>query len=211
MPAWKNLPIPLSGGVDSKSDPRLVVPPRLLRCENAVFAKTSGIQKRHGYDTLSSNWRGRAPGGGSGTITDIQLVTTRQNELVTAGYGFSGSMGGGFDPTQSQGAVFSYSPSHDRWVRRGLLDNPSPSYEQVAVRISSPDAPPTVPPEKADFVEAFGYRFVAWGTASTAPTPLCEVVIFDVVTGAVVQTSKISGTSPKWAIVGGTALLFITS
>lgn len=197
--------------MDTKTDPRLVVPPKMLRCENATFAKTGGVQKRHGYNALSRDWRDWVSSGGRGTITDVKMLATLGDELLSAGYGFTGAKAG-FDPTQSQGAVFSYSPQHDRWVMRGPFDNPSPSYEQIPIRNSfGATAPPIPPPERLDFVEAFGYRFVAWGTGVTATTPLVSYAIYDIATGAVIEFNKFSGTSPKWSIVGGSALLFYTT
>lgn len=44
---------PLIEGLDTKSDPKLVVPPRLLKCENGVFTQGGAVRKRNGYKKLS--------------------------------------------------------------------------------------------------------------------------------------------------------------
>lgn len=44
--------IPFTGGLDTKSDEKLVLPGKLTVLENGVFTKRGAIKKRHGYDLL---------------------------------------------------------------------------------------------------------------------------------------------------------------
>ncbi len=46
--------IPINGGVDTKTDPRLIKPPFLSRLYNGVFDKTGRIAKRHGQTSLGT-------------------------------------------------------------------------------------------------------------------------------------------------------------
>ena len=56
MPLQKQIvPINFSGGVDTKSDSKTVIPGKLLALENGVFKKGNRIDKRNGYDVLGLN------------------------------------------------------------------------------------------------------------------------------------------------------------
>lgn len=48
-----DIPIRFAGGVDTKTDPKQVIPAKLLALENAVFTRTDTLSKRTGYDALS--------------------------------------------------------------------------------------------------------------------------------------------------------------
>lgn len=46
----KQFTVPFIGGVETKTDPKVVPPTKLLTLENGVFDRPGRIQKRHGYD-----------------------------------------------------------------------------------------------------------------------------------------------------------------
>ncbi len=48
------IPIDFGQGVDSKTDPKLVVPGKMLRLENGVFTNIKRVAKRNGYSALST-------------------------------------------------------------------------------------------------------------------------------------------------------------
>ena len=91
------LPIDFGQGIDNKTDPKLVVPGKLLRLENAVFDKAKRITKRNGYDELPLTISG------GGTISNPKMLETFKDELLTA----DGS------------SLYSYSPELQAWVSRG--------------------------------------------------------------------------------------------
>lgn len=84
-------------GIDTKSDPKLVVAGKLLRLENAVFTKAKKLVKRNGYTLISSS----IVGGGS--LSAPNLVSTFKGELVC----------------QDAGKFYAYSPSIGKWVEKG--------------------------------------------------------------------------------------------
>jgi hypothetical protein len=87
-------------GVDTKTDPKLVVAGRLLRLENAIFTSPGRITKRNGYATISAAILGSAS-----TITSPKLTKSFQNELVCA--------------DSVLGRLYSYSPTRGGWSDRG--------------------------------------------------------------------------------------------
>lgn len=105
----QDISIPLASGIDTKTDPKLVQTPRLLNLENAVFTKIGSVQKRPGYDVLST------------TITDDTLITTGEglarfdDELIQ----ISGK------------TLYSYIEANDEWISRGPVNPVVVKREQV--------------------------------------------------------------------------------
>jgi hypothetical protein len=93
----QTLPINFGQGVDSKTDPKLVVAGKLLRLENAVFTKAKRVQKRNGYTSLSRNILG------GGTLVAPRMVKSYKDELVC----------------EDQGHLYAYSPTESAWVDKG--------------------------------------------------------------------------------------------
>jgi hypothetical protein len=69
---WQPLSIPFVGGLDTKTDSKLVSPPKLTVCQNAVFTKHGTLKRRYGYSatparevdgSLIESWRGLATQG----------------------------------------------------------------------------------------------------------------------------------------------------
>lgn len=88
--------IPLAGGLDTKTDPRALEPPGLTRCENAIFDRVGGIQKRPGTTVMPL-----AIAGG-GTV-DPAALAARDDEKLAFG----------------DGKLLSYSPLTEEWYQRG--------------------------------------------------------------------------------------------
>jgi hypothetical protein len=85
------IPIDFGQGIDTKTDPKLVVPGNFLRLENGVFTNPKRIAKRNGYSTLGSG------------LTAPQMVHGYQNELLAA----------------DQNQLYTYSSSQNAWISRG--------------------------------------------------------------------------------------------
>lgn len=93
----QTLPIDFGQGLSNKTDPKLVVPGKMLRLENAVFTKMKRIQKRNGYVALSTSVIGGA------AITNPVLTHNFQSELLC----------------NDKGRMLTYSPSDSAWAYRG--------------------------------------------------------------------------------------------
>lgn len=101
--------VSFQGGIDSKTDEKLVLPGRLTLLENGVFTKKS-IVKRFGYDKLGST----LVGGGSLPVS--QKIALFNNEMNVFG----------------SNSVYSYSPSLDQWANKGKLSSVVVSNTQIA-------------------------------------------------------------------------------
>lgn len=90
----QRMPVALSlrQGLDTKSDPKQVVPGRLLILENGVLTKLGAIQKRSGYAPLSQNLVG------GGTLASARLLSTFKEQLFLgtglAGYSYAQAQAG---------------------------------------------------------------------------------------------------------------------
>jgi hypothetical protein len=91
------IPIDFGQGVDTKTDPKLVVAGKMLRLENAVFTNAKRIAKRNGYSALSSSIVG------VGSLSAPAMVHGYKNELIA----------------QDQGMLLTYSSTADKWLPRG--------------------------------------------------------------------------------------------
>lgn len=115
-----NFPVEFAGGTDTKTDPKRVVPGKLLLLENGVFTKGKKITKRFGYDVLSNNILG------GGTIDSAQGLTGFQNELLEI----------------SQNSLFSWSAQGNAWVNKGPvfpINNSNSTVVRNTFQQSSPD------------------------------------------------------------------------
>lgn len=106
----QNVPIKISGGIDTKTDPKQVVPGRLLTLENGIYTSLERIKKRNGYLALPKNIEGS-----SSLITQGAALATFQNELDL----FTGT------------EIFSFSESTQRWSDKGTASSFSISSRPV--------------------------------------------------------------------------------
>lgn len=91
------IPIDFGQGLDTKTDPKLVVPGKMLRLENAVFTNVKRITKRNGYVALNNTVAGL------GTLASPKMVQSYGSELIAA----------------DQERLLSYSTSQTAWINRG--------------------------------------------------------------------------------------------
>ncbi len=110
MPLDKqNIPIAFGQGINTKDDPKQLVPGKLTVLQNGVFSVGKEIKKRNGYTALSKNIQG------GGTIGTGVFVTSYNNELL-----------------ESDGSsLYSYSSAATNWVSKGTLVNTNLSVSTV--------------------------------------------------------------------------------
>src|SRR6185312_7934931 len=116
------IPIDFGGGVDTKTDPKLVVPGKFLRLENAVFTSMKRASKRNGYGAFTNVTN-------TGVLISPALIHAYKDELIAA----------------DQRKIFSYSPSQSAWIDRANYvsteikkftidqDHPASGYTDCAV------------------------------------------------------------------------------
>lgn len=101
MMDWQDVPIDFGQGLDTKTDPKLVIPGKLLLLQNAVFTKAKRLIKRNGYDSVTLNIVG------GGTLSAPQMVKSYKNELLSA----------------DSGKLYSWSPTLSGWVNKGPYES----------------------------------------------------------------------------------------
>jgi hypothetical protein len=115
-----NFPVEFSGGIDTKTDPKRVIPGKLTLLENGVFTKGKKITKRYGYDLLSNNILG------GGVIESSQGLTSFQNELIQV----------------SDNTLYSWSTQGNAWVNKGpvfAINNSNETVIRNTFQQSNPD------------------------------------------------------------------------
>lgn len=176
MPAqFSAIPVQF-GGLDLKSDPKQVLPGKLLVCENAVFSKPGVVQKRHGTEALSTDTE-PVDRGDVGTITAARGVSAFLDELLL----FDGQRG------------WSYSTATAKWQDRGPVTS--------AIVDGLPIHASTTSQRNGDVSYADGLRCVVWEDSGGG----CYYSVQDVATGAFIVNAALygaSGTSPRVVAFG---------
>lgn len=93
--------IPFMGGLDTKTDEKLVAAGSLTDVSDGIYTKNGTINKRNGYDALSAS----IVGGGS--ISSINKSPTFQDELLAI----------------NNTNLYSYSSNSSAWVNKGSVYN----------------------------------------------------------------------------------------
>lgn len=104
---WQTRSIDMGQGLDTKTDPKHVIPGKWTLLENAVRTNGGQIQKRNGYDALSLNIIG------GGTIQNPKMVKAYGDRLVCAG---TNSITGAH-------RLFDYSETAAAWRDAGQYDS----------------------------------------------------------------------------------------
>lgn len=73
---WQAVQIPLSAGLNQKSDPRALQTPALAVCLDAQFTELGGLQTRYPYAALGNNILG------GGTISNPRRLVSNRSELL---------------------------------------------------------------------------------------------------------------------------------
>jgi len=100
----QNVYLPFSQGIDTKIDKKQVVPGRLQVLENAVFTSVGEIQKRNGYSVLTKNVLDEDD------FSNPRAIASFKDELLAL----------------TDSALYSYSPTSDRWVNKGRISKVFP-------------------------------------------------------------------------------------
>lgn len=88
--------LPLSGGIDTKTDRKLVQLPNFLDLKDVIHSKTGSLKGRPGYTAMSNNIVGGT------TLSSLKKIAKRGTELVAIGDSF-----------------YSYSAAHEEWTSKG--------------------------------------------------------------------------------------------
>lgn len=111
---WQTINIPFGTGLDSKTDPRAVQAPSLVRADNIQFDEVGNVSKRLPYAALPI-----VDSSGS-TITDLRRLATADGELVLF----------------AKDAAYSYSPATSSWHSRSVYLAAAIAEESVFARPS---------------------------------------------------------------------------
>lgn len=98
------LTVSFAQGVDTKTDPKQVLPGKLLQLVNGRFITSQSIRKRNGTQALGSGIQGSTPvSGGAPSLSALSACASFKNELL----GFTGN------------ELYSYSPTTTMWSDKG--------------------------------------------------------------------------------------------
>lgn len=105
----QNFSITFGQGLDTKTDPKLVVPGKLLELENAVFKKGGSLSKRNGYKQISANIVDGT------TVPTADALGKYNEELLLFG----------------ANKIYSYSDATGRWIDKGSCSSFDVSTRQI--------------------------------------------------------------------------------
>lgn len=122
--ARQNLPIVFAGGIDTKSDSKTVVPGKLLSLENGYWQKANRLQKRNGYNVLSTDVKNS-----SNLITTGEAIGVFDEELNL----YTGTR------------LYTYGEANDAWFDKGKVQSirvtsnsiVKNAYNQVGVSVAT--------------------------------------------------------------------------
>jgi hypothetical protein len=133
-PQKQLFPVSFQGGIDTKTDPRQVIPGKLLDLQNGIFQQTGAINRRWGYTAL-----GTGIIGGLSNITAAAAIDGRfNNELIL----YDGTYG------------YSYIAADNAWANRGEVVSVIQTNQQI-IRNSSQQLSP-------DSAALGGIQVYAW-------------------------------------------------
>lgn len=166
------IPIPFAQGVDTKSDPKQVVPGKMLTLFNGVFQSAKRILKRSGFAPKSKTTLA------GGTIVNGIGSFSYQDELdMVDGSNF-----------------YSYSPETDRWANLGEM---IPTEINATEIISN--TVPFVNQDSAYHSDGYyGYVYTVGSLAPSTTNPMFFAVK-DAVSGALLSNTQLTGANVNTA------------
>lgn len=183
MVQWQNIDVPLSVGVSTRDDAKLLPPLKLLDLQNSVFTKGGALKKRNGYTYLNKTTLDASPA----TISAAKQLATRGDELVL----LDGS------------SLYGYTETLDRWENRGTLMpldvDVTPVSNASAAQING------------DCGTANGITVYAWeDSASAAASVTSYYAIYDAA-GVELQAATALGTyaTPRVLVVGNIIIVML--
>lgn len=186
-----NVPIPLLGSLDTKSDEYSVKPGDFLTLENAVRKKLGNIKKRFGFDPLSTDI---LP---SGSLSSASKLAVFKNELIL------------MDGDQ----LYSYYENEDAWVAKGYISNCFAETEELFSETVSPTIGGVILGSDTEIIG--NIQVTVWVEYDGTATYKSYLTATDLNTGATIDYKRrISPTtntrySPKVVNINGSFYLFI--
>lgn len=179
---WTKVPIPFAGGVDTRSDRKVIPLPKLGLLENAVFTTPGVLRKRNGYSKLAELALDSVSAGFfDQPITDAVTLLARGTSLWL----------------RSSSNVYSLSPDRSRWQREAQVPNGKFVYGRRY--FSSTQA------VGADRATANGVTLVTYNDFGAPSTVTC--IFYDHDGTELVRTS-FAGLTPRAVVVGTSICLF---
>lgn len=130
----QNIPISFEQGIDTKTDPKQLVPGKMVYLNNASFVSPKQIKKRDGFQSITNNILG------GGTVTSGYGIASYKNELIE----LDGS------------TVYSYSPEDNKQVTRSIY-KPITLTTQSVVRNTYAQNDPDMAVDPVTGLQAFVY------------------------------------------------------
>ena len=185
MPVQKQIvPVSFQGGLQQKQDPNQVQSPNMLGLENAQFNKIGQLNKRPGYNILTNNVS-------DGTTIETAYAIDSFNEELNL-----------FDNKN----IYSYSPSSETWINRGVAISLINSTNQI---IRSPASQQLNP----DCAAINNIQVFVWEDS----TQSCRYSVVDSTTGtyivsnAFLLSSTKAGARPKIVVYSNLFYIFYTN
>jgi hypothetical protein len=181
------LPIGISGGIDTFSDPKTVQPPKLLALDNARLVSKDTVQKRYGYT-------------GKGTVFGVgvaaqKLIDANGEALAVCGPG----------EVSAYQALLNYDSGQNTWVQRG---GANPSFLRCNVSYSDVTSSANFQ-YSVDVATTSDGAYTIFGWEEGTPTAKCCIVDRNSGVQVVPPTTLIAGHNchiPR-VIAAGTTLL----
>lgn len=175
-------------GLDKKTDPKAVVPGKLLLLENAVFTEGHQLAKRLGYDQLTANTFSDYTNS-TGTLVGPKFIKVYNNELVCA----------------DNERFYSYSPALGAWIDKGPYESIASTEMQTSAAIQE------VSQSYQSSAVLGNFMLSCWQITNFIPRSFANVIDLTTGTKLIPDTefaqSNVSGNAaPKCCVLGGTTL-----
>ena len=120
---WQNIRVPFGQGIDTKTDPKQVIPGKLLTLENGVFHETGAIRKRNGFETPYSTDVLDELNGETAALRDGRSIYRHRNELLITAERTSEDNAAAQNVSWEDGfCVFGLDEQKDEWVTLGTRE-----------------------------------------------------------------------------------------
>lgn len=181
------LPLPLTAGVDTRTEPKAILPPKLTTCDNGRFTTPGTISKRHGYAPLAELAMYDASTGAffDRAITGARKLLTRAGNLFLT----------------DANTVYGLSPTRSRWQRFAQVPNVQVTQGN---RFWSTDF--IIAGERGTAPN--GATLVVLHTETSALVESLVVILYDPSGTEIYRTNIADATVPRLVVVGSMFSLF---
>lgn len=179
MAGWQTIPIPFGGGIDTRTEDKLVRAPSFTDLINVSYSTKGAIKKRNGYTALSTNIDG------GGTISAGAGLLVRDGELLLC------------DDDQ----LYTHNDVDDTWIAKGKAIGYKTSESPQAQKVTNQTTP--------DMAILGGVRVCAWeeGQDSTVHYEVSDVDT-GVIYIADTAVDQSAGTRPRVVPCGTNIVMF---